>query len=515
VPNVGSYSSKIVYTKATVSQLELNLLGIPEVFYDGQKVAAPPPKAFALLCYLATQTESLARSDLAEFFWGDAAKLVNVRMALSEFRDLPQVTTWLITQGQQVIVKLATDVKKFEAALHSGNYAEAVKIYQGDSQKPRIFLKGFENLGADDFQNWLELERSRLQQLYLETLQAHLEQLENTNAFEEAIALAKNLLVQDPLNEDAHRAVMRLEHKRGNDEAALAQFETLRLVLKEELGVEPLSETLGLLAAIEQSSVSKGKQAVLAKSPRDIPNLPEKLIGRESLIASIGETLKTQPRLLLQGLGGSGKTALAATVAADYTNHGKVLWLQAGDDAPEILLNAITQLFDIQHISPAALQQAFAKNKVALVVLDDVWNAYALSRVLETLPMIPVVVTSRQRYPNLKRMDVGRLKRDAAIELLMHHATFSPSLPFSLSSQEESKSDADTDKLCSLLGDHAFALRVAGITLAVDKLEAGELLERIQAAPHALKNLPKKAKRALSRCLTSVSKLFLMKPMKH
>ncbi len=75
------------------------------------------------------------------------------------------------------------------------------------------------------------------------------------------------------------------------------------------------------------------------------------------------------------------------------------------------------------------------KNKVTLLVLDDVWNDYGLSKVMEALPNIAFIATSRQRYPRLKRLDVGRLPREAAIKLLEYHAFSSPAplLPCSLS----------------------------------------------------------------------------------
>jgi DNA-binding SARP family transcriptional activator len=474
--------------KLDLSMLELNLLGVPELKWHGQTVAAPAPKPFAMLCYLALQHDGCSRKELAELLW-EAGKTGNVRVALAELRNLPSAEDWLVTDDQLVQIKAVTDVKRFSEALENENYSEALNI----CGEAKTFLKGLELRNTDNFMNWLELERSRLSELYLTALQGRISELEKQQKFSEALKLAKALLEQDKLNEDVHRAVIRLEHKRGNDEAALAQFEQLRLILKEELDEEPLEETLELLREIEGGSVSRSKVAFVLSNADAIPARAEKLFGREALLNEARNLLQNGERVLLQGLGGSGKTALAAGVAEQHlssTKQGKVLWLQAGDDDLEALLDATARAFDARQAlkdNPKALQDLLIKNKITLFVIDDVWNAYSLSKLLELLPTsLKTLVTSRQRYPKLKRLDVGRLTRDAAIELLKHYAdiSVSPLLPVLLS---DKSGQEETNALCQLLGDHAFAVRMAGITLAVDGISPRDLLERVKDAPHALK----------------------------
>jgi DNA-binding SARP family transcriptional activator len=472
--------------------LELSLLGAPRIAYQGKVINPPPPKTFAMLCYLALKPEGASRRELAELLWGPD-KTGSVRVALTELRKLPEAGDWLIADDQLVKVDVVTDVLQFEKALDNDDYASALSAC-GDNQP---FLHGLELRNADPFLNWLELERSRLSELYLSALQGRIGELEKHQHFTEAIKLAKSLLEQDKLNEDIHRAVIRLEHKRGNDEAALAQFEILRQILKQELGEEPLEETLELLREIEGASISSAKAALVLKDANSIPNLTSKLFGRENLLGDIQTHIKKQEQILLQGLGGSGKTALAAAAAAQHLQHKqtKVLWLQAGDDDPDALFDAIARALESRQFlnqtkdKTKTIQDLLKQHKITLVVLDDVWNAYGLSKVMEALPSIAFIATSRQRYPKLKRLDVGRLPREAAIQLLLHHAILSPSplLPLSPSDLEEEKGDRGEGEICNLLGDHAFAVRIAGITLAVDGISPKGLLERIKDAPHVLK----------------------------
>lgn len=465
--------------------LELKLLGVPELFYQGEKLDLPSPKNLAILAYLALRADARERSELMELFW-QAGKASNVRFALFKLREIVGSQDWLETSDKFAHVKAITDVGRIEQAIQEKRFIDAFSIWHEGDEGEKIFLKGLELKDAPAFQSWLELERSRLDQLYLEALQEGIQELEQAKKHSEALELARILLEKDKLNETAHRAIMRLEFKQGNTVAALAQFETCRLVLQEELGVEPLDDTLVLLKEIEQPSVSHAVNAFLIEQATRISAQTDKLFGREALLEEALAQLETQA-VLLHGFGGSGKTALAASVAAEHLKKqtaSKVLWLQAGDDAPELLFDAVARALNAQKQVAQAdtsskanvIRTLLAANKISLFVLDDVWNAYALSKLKEAIPQgTALLVTSRQRYSKLKRLDVGRLTRQAALELLSHHA------------MQNLSADESAHKLCESLGDHAFALRIAGITLQVDNETASHLLEQIISAPHTMK----------------------------
>lgn len=228
--------------------------------------------------------------------------------------------------------------------------------------------------------------------------------------------------------------------------------------------------------------------AVLATTPDDVPNQPATLVGRDELLNEVDALLDKGKRVLLQGFGGTGKTALAAALVARRIAAGKgaALWLRAGTEDRDGLLLALARPFNAeQTIAKEASIQArarvvrllLAQNNVKLVVLDDVWNGRAISQLLNVNAIpggTPVLVTSRQRYTGLTRIDVGRLTREAALELLCQLGE--PALT----------NNPHADALCAKLGDHAFAVRLAGLTLALDDLTPAELLKRIEAAPYKL-----------------------------
>ncbi len=466
------------------SNLQLQLLGIPKLYWEGKLLATPTPKLLAMLCYLAVHEDPVTRQELAELFW-EAGRAESVRSALYSLKKMPHAEKWLETDRYFVSIQAQSDVRSFKQAMQRKHYAEALGIWQKRSEEDKTFLKALELRGAENFKSWLEQERQSLQDMYLEALQARLVQLREANDVESALDIAHQLLKENSLDEDAHKAVMLLEHLRGNTDVALEQFETYRQILKAELDLEPSEEMLDFLGQLEQGGNVQAKSAQWLKQPKDaqdIPSLPQKLIGRDALLAEVS-TLLLNKKVLLHGFAGTGKTALAATVAAQFVQEGQsVVWLRVGSDDLGSLLDALARPFGAQKelsqstevAKPSILKKFLQRHSIDLLVLDDVWNAYALSKLLETVPeSTALLVTSRQRYSRLKRVDIGQLKREDSLTLLGFFA------------QQEFSKDAYANELCEHLADHAFALRIAGVNLISETPE--KLLKDIREFPHSLK----------------------------
>lgn len=225
--------------------------------------------------------------------------------------------------------------------------------------------------------------------------------------------------------------------------------------------------------------------AVLAESGDDVPNLPRKLIGRRAAVERVRALLDDGGRVLLQGFSGMGKSALAATVAADWIDDGRgaVLWLHTGSEKARSICEALARPLGGQPAvagaadaeRPKVLRRLLAESGASLLVLDDVWDGPALFEVLKAVPrQMSVLVTSQHRYALDQIVEIGRLEPADARAALAYYAGRS------------GEADGAADELCRQLGYHAFALEVAGKMLKVDQIDTAELLQRIAAAPHAL-----------------------------
>ncbi|MBI5668052.1 MAG: tetratricopeptide repeat protein [Chloroflexi bacterium] len=225
--------------------------------------------------------------------------------------------------------------------------------------------------------------------------------------------------------------------------------------------------------------------AVFAQIPDDVPEQPKRLVGRDDLVAEVQALLDDQEHILLRGFGGMGKTALAATIAAQHTatGRGPVLWLRVGAAEPDAVFEAVGRALGMQQAIATTsgderlqvIRHLLAETK-ALLVLDDVWNGAALARVVKAVPRaMPLLVTSRHRFPLDEIIEVGELKPAEALKLLNLYVR-----------GRDISSDLDARRLCEILGYHAFALEIASKTLKVYQLSPAELLQRVEQAPHDL-----------------------------
>lgn len=237
---------------------------------------------------------------------------------------------------------------------------------------------------------------------------------------------------------------------------------------------------------LENQSIAyhSSTSAVIATIPDDLPELPRRLIGRKKLTNKVMGLLEENERVLLRGFGGTGKSALAATIAADYIEAGlgNVIWIKAGNADILSIYEAIGRGFNQQQQVLSAegdaqehlIRQMLARSK-SLLVLDDVWNGQALHKIANVLPRrMPLLATSRQKFPLDEVIEIGEMDSDEAIKLLEYHARLD------LSEDPKAKRLADT------LGNHAFALEIAGKTLKVYEMSPADLLLRIEKSPHDL-----------------------------
>src|SRR5436189_2068452 len=108
--------------------------------------------------------------------------------------------------------------------------------------------------------------------------------------YEPALQYAYRQLDLEPWREEAHRQVMRLLALTGQRSAALAQYETCRQVLAEELDAEPDAETTALYERLRAGEVVD--DATAQHLPASRHNLPRQLapfVGRRGELERIIE----------------------------------------------------------------------------------------------------------------------------------------------------------------------------------------------------------------------------------
>ena len=205
-------------------------------------------------------------------------------------------------------------------------------------------------LGNDDhadlpeFALWLGGIRQRLQGARRERLATDASSLEAEGRLAEAIVAAEQLISLEPMQEHAHRRLMRLHYLRGDRAAALLAFDRCEQLLKDEVGATPSGETLELLAQIERSQALASAASPSAR--RVVPASvlrPPRLIGRDAEWAWLQAAWAHGEAIVVIGEAGMGKTRLVGDmVRAHAPDPGSALQVSArpGDErVPYALLS--------------------------------------------------------------------------------------------------------------------------------------------------------------------------------
>jgi DNA-binding SARP family transcriptional activator len=392
-----------------VTRLNIRLLGYPQVELDGVALGEELlryQKAFSLLLYLALSGQPQSRLQLAELLWPDLdeqqglaylrgrAGLTPLRKQLGSFLQIERQSIAFDGSGGYNL-----DVAQFQELLGEAASLEqleaAVALYRDD------FCSGFLPDGVSaEFELWLYRWREQLRQQQMAALEQLVAGYSRWRDFERALSHAERLLRMDPWLEATHRWIMSLYAWQGQKERALAQYAICRELLQQELGVAPAEETQQLQEAILQGTLAPPRPV-----PFLAPALPPHYVPREETLAALLEQLQPGACLALVGMGGVGKSTLAAALAraARYRFPDGVLWASAELSPPEETLLTWAKFFDFDLSGLTSLDamhtawRGIAAERRLLVVLDGVADAGRLRPLLPHSPGSAVLLTTRDR----------------------------------------------------------------------------------------------------------------------
>jgi len=303
-----------------------------------------------LLAYLALPPgRAHPRDKLVTLLWGDSPEgpaRNSLRQALFALRRaLPPDAV----RGESDTIALdpsavEVDVAAFERGVADGTpaaLAAAVPLYRGD------LLAGLSVEGTGDFEEWLLGERERLRELALEGLARLLAHQRAAGATEAAVQTGLALVGLDPLQEPAHRALMRLSAEAGRRGAALRQYQQCVGVLRRELGVEPEAETKQLYQELLRQrpgrAASSDRLAPAPRAPDREVSAPETpLIGRDVELAMLRNALAEAGSghgraVAVLGEAGVGKSRLLVEAATEARQAGSHVLIGRAYESAQIL----------------------------------------------------------------------------------------------------------------------------------------------------------------------------------
>ena len=285
-----------------MNRLEISLLGSFKVLYDGKDItnSLRTRKERALLAYLAEEsTRSHSREAIAEFFWPDRPEnyaRMNLRQALLGLRksfntEETSVPVLQITEesaqviGKNLLLDTHTFINHIQFTkshphdhLHTcqeciQHLEKAAELYHGG------FLEDFIISDLISFQEWIVFHRERYFRSMLETLQSLSKIYALQVNYDQAYKYAWRYAYQAPLEENAHRLLMRILTLSGRRNAALQQYQLCKALVEKELGIEPSAETQQLYTYIKSGlpieDLETGQLISSKGSIRPVSNSPD------------------------------------------------------------------------------------------------------------------------------------------------------------------------------------------------------------------------------------------------
>jgi DNA-binding SARP family transcriptional activator len=143
------------------------------------------------------------------------------------------------------------DINNFESGLMTASQAENQEPSQAiASYQAALKLYEGEYLPDTIYEDWSSPERERLAALYLSGATRLARLLLKEGATVEMVLWCQRVIAIDPCWEEAYRLLMRGHMANGNRPLALRVYKQCRSALAEDLGIEPMAETIRLYEEI-------------------------------------------------------------------------------------------------------------------------------------------------------------------------------------------------------------------------------------------------------------------------
>jgi predicted ATPase/DNA-binding SARP family transcriptional activator len=364
-------------------------------------------RARVALVALALAGQQLSADRLASIIWGDdlpATWQVALRGVVRGLRtsfvplgggEQQVIATtpggYRLAPGVEIDVDIAAEALRQAGDLMAhGRYQAAMALGEPVSR-----IAGSQLLPGEDA-DWIYPHRRAVGALALRGLEIVVAAAGALGEHDRAIAAARRSISSEPLNERAHRTLIEALDRSGDRAGAVRAFEQCRLVLGDQLGVDPSAQTVEVYVA------ALGGEVI--RSAARLPSITSTFVGREDELTRLDEVLASPGLVTVAGRGGVGKSRLAARAAALSDFDGGRLWVSLAA-VPQDTLVASTVALELgvaigSDDASAALARHLAPLGRLLLVLDGCevvidGVASLAAELVAACPHLTLVVTSR------------------------------------------------------------------------------------------------------------------------
>lgn len=494
------------------SLLHIHFLGGFEFIYQNESIASKIPKRLqSLLAYLILHRGTpQARQRLAFLLWPDSSEKqarTNLRRSLHTLRQVfAETETFIAIETKSLQWRLETtceiDIAVFEHTLHTPSASSsealeaAIHLYNGP-------------LLPNCYDEWIEPERERLHQLYLQAHTDLIRALQAQQHHHKVIRYAQQLIRLDPLSETTYALLMESFAASGDRNQAMQTYHHCMTTLQEELGLDP-SPTLQELyqrllqepeSLISRSATKPAPSSEITPSDTISPhcdwgNAPDVRLfyGRAHELTTLKQWIVADccRVVMLLGMGGIGKTSLSVKLAQLLTEPGAadhIIWrsLRNAPSLETLLSDIVPLLLGHQETEPTLKHlMAGVRQSRCVLILDNFeaillgeqrssqyhpgYEAYGeLLRLMgETHHQSCLILTSREKPQDLSALEGP----DLPVRSLFLRGSPEAALTI-VQSKNLTGTEQQQQALCEFYGHNLLALKI--VTTSIQDLFDGNL----------------------------------------
>lgn len=306
-----------------MEQLDIALLGPMRVDLGGRTLDIRSGRLRAVLAVLAMSArQPVSIERLADAVWGEEppgnarksvqTNIVRLRRLVGSDRVRTAYAGYLLdvepdrVDALRLARLLATAAHEDDPAAQRRLLTEAVSLWRGAP---------FDGVASP----WLaEVEAARLTELVLGAHERLVDLDLRSGRHEAVVAVLRELTARFPFREALWSRLLLALRMSGRRAEALACYELVRVKIADELGVDPSLELRRQYAELLDGAVTPAAPAAPARPdrppvvvPRQLPAPARDFVGRARQLEELDRVSPRSALVVLHGLGGVGKTALA------------------------------------------------------------------------------------------------------------------------------------------------------------------------------------------------------------
>lgn len=284
----------------------------------GTRIPLRSRKHMGLLLYLVAHPRTVhMREKLADLLWDSRDKKArhSLSQALYDIRSsMGPVITVDVNTVRLIPQRVTYELDAFERAFEDRDHETVIDLYRGE------FAPGLLNLGADEFERWLDGERERCRVLVAMALKNVQQAAEESGDWDRTCLAALRLVRQNEFDEHAHSTLMRALGMKGDYASALAYYGAL-----EKCGWVAGATKLTETAAWARSQLDAAPPVV---RERHEPRMSDRGGEFRQLRVALRASRAAPVRLVLAGERGLGREEVVRNFAGlVYSGGGLVQWL--------------------------------------------------------------------------------------------------------------------------------------------------------------------------------------------